>query len=143
MVNFMQPNISIAASIKPITAEEFNRIKQNDNPPYDDIKNYRNIIIKVQFVQPFYIIHDRNIEIDNLQQALSKNKGLEVLDGGSIMNDAKSQTQAIYEQKSEILLSRISEQELREYLGEMKIKISWFKGKQGKEHIYYIKDYLK
>lgn len=137
LINFVEPQIIINCSIKPITETSYNGTKL--------IKKEDLIKINLEFkvIQPLFIITNRNIEIDELSEAVTNDERAIYRGGSGFTMDNKSDLEAIYEREVDVLLKEITIDELDSLFDNVKIKVTWnklFKGTE--ERTYYLKDYL-
>lgn len=144
---FVQPKITFSAEISKIGDEDYKRIMNNKQIISSDnsIEKFRHIDLKIKIVSPLGIINHANIEnVPSqqylLQQYLKDNNKIQILGGGSYTLGNGME----YSENVEIYLKDISEDELRNILGNFKVVVLWqniWNKKDSK--IFYLKDYLK
>lgn len=128
LISFVEPKVEISFSIeKPVEKED-----------------YVIINLKVNVIQPLFVIWNRNIEIDDLDKILIKDERVYRVSGSRVTHDNKSELKAIYEQRVNVTLRDIRISELIDLFKDTKITVNYNKRFNGKEEkIYYITDYLK
>ncbi|WP_010073386.1 hypothetical protein [Clostridium cellulovorans] len=138
---FIQPKIVFRAEITKVSGQDYERILNDDHGMYanKDIEKFRHIRVEIKVIEPIGIENDIQIERDNLEKYLKNNK-LQVIGGGLFEYGEGKE----YEENSEIYLSDISENELRNILQDFRYKVTW-KDCWNKENdkVFYFRDYVK
>lgn len=149
LLDFIEPQVTIEASIKPITLEDYKRIegsKEISMYKYN-IDSFRTVTIRFEFKQPLFVIRDRKINtgfiFGDFDKVISSDKRIVAINGGGFQQDNESESKAIYEYQHNILLNNISDGELANLFDDLKVEIEWSNILKGEDkRVYYIKDYL-
>lgn len=150
LLNFVEPQVIIEATIKPITAEDYKGMEGSEviKMYKYNIDSFRNFTVRLQFKQPLFIIRDRKINTKSIFGDIDKGLSIDddriiAINGGGFQQDNESETTAIYEFKHTIFLNNVSEDEIVNIFDDLKVEIEWNNILKGKEkRVYYIKDYL-
>ena len=145
--SFVQPKIIFTAQIDKISNEDYKRIMNNAQVMSSDkgIEKFRHINMHIKIITPFAIINHAKIENDPLQQYfiqpyLKGNTKIQILSGGGFAQGNGME----YAENEEIYMKNISEDELKNILGDLKVKVLWQNIWNKKDNkIFYLKDYLK
>jgi hypothetical protein len=149
-LNFVEPQVIIEASIKPITTEDYKGIEGDEvlSKYKYNIDSFKNFTVRLEFKQPLFIIRDRKINTKSIYGDIDKVLSIDddriiVINGGAAWQDNESESMAKYEFENNIFLNNVSEDELVKIFDDLKIEVEWNSILKGDEkRIYYIKDYL-
>lgn len=138
---FIQPKIVFTADITDISSEDYKRIMNNSQVmhPDKDIRQFKHINVQIKAEEPAGSNYHIKIERDILSQYLKNNKDIQILSGGSFEHGNGKE----YAENIEIYLIDISENELRNMLGNFRYKVTWVNmWNKRNDKIFYFKDYL-
>jgi len=137
---FVQPKITFTVKINKISEKDYKGVY-----PGTSIDKIREIDLKINIITLFGISRQTHIETEPsqlylLQQYLKDEDKIRILGGGGSSQGGGME----YHESAEISLENISEDELRNILGDFRIKILW-KDLWNNENskIFYFKDYSK
>lgn len=141
LIKYAEPKIIITTEINDISDEDFEKILLRDDiAKYSRNKNdYRQVTISANMKSPIFLFNNKKLNLEPLKEIFTKDRSIKGLGGGSFEDSFK----LIYEYDIEIFLDGISEKELKDKLGEIKVKASWNKlGDKEYKRTYYLKDYF-
>lgn len=139
---YIQPKIDFTAKITGISSQEYKTIVENKQVDVSNrrMEEFRKISVSIAVSQPFGVDFGIKIDRDILINYLRNNPKVQVITGGSFEHGNGRE----YAENVEVLLNRISDEELRELLKDFKYKVSWRDTLKKKNYkIFYLKDYVE
>lgn len=134
----IQPKIVFTAEITKASDQIYYQMQ--NKYANKDITQFKNISVQIKVTAPMGVNNNVKIDRDILEKYLSKYKKIQPLGGGSFEYPYENE----YSESLEVYLGGLSEDELRNILGNFKYKVTWDDSWNNKSSkIFYLRDYLK
>ncbi|KMT21769.1 hypothetical protein [Clostridium cylindrosporum] len=140
LIAYTQPKITFISSISTLDKQSYDKLAKKQETPRDkNIENFKDVEILLKIDTPILLIKELNIDRSYLESYLMDNPRIKVLDAKSSGNPNSKKSQ----ESLKIHLNNISENELKNYLKDFKIAITWkdIVGNKNKQ-ILYVTDHL-